>query len=690
MKRAPTQASRRTRPLPATFRACRGPSARALTLIGGLCGLVAATGCQTGSGPRKSVGGLHVTDYSGYVEFVARDRNQEQSSKVSRNKTRSDETIFEESIKLELDGYVYHPNFVEFTAAGLFGLLQESFEDVFNGRKQSSGDDGTIVEFDVRGHFFKKKKYPGTIFARRDRRLEPRPFLSSIETTNTSYGLIWQYVSSKTPTTLQFTHNEVLLKPLNDVEQDGSQENTFLRFETEYRFTDTNILSLEYTYQKVKEEPFRLDYESNEVTVKHQLNFGPRHRHELESELNYFDQRGTFNIERFRWREVLRLEHSDTLRSWFQTELLDRTQGTLAGVAPIGERSFYVGGTLEHQAYESLLSQLFAYAQWQDFDNAADITRHGAQLSFDYRKKNPWGVLLANYRFRLEREDRTGGNQTIEVLDEQHTFRDPEPVTLVNTNINEGSIIVTSEDRTTLFQPGRDYRIRQVGDRVELERIPTGRILDGQLILVDYRFVLGGNFTLDTLQQEFGIRQRFDFGLTPYYRLLYQDQTLEPANATGALPEDITAQTIGVEFERASLRLSAEYEDYDSTVIPYVAVRLKGSYTRRFKTGANGVIKVNWSDIKRYTRDNRQTRFFTVEGRYRHPIKKGLTVEGAVLYRNEKDSLSGDDEGIDVDFSLEWLIRETEVRLTYEYGRYEDDFTNNKTSSMYVQVRRRF
>jgi hypothetical protein len=61
-----------------------------------------------------------------------------------------------------------------------------------------------------------------------------------------------------------------------------------------------------------------------------------------------------------------------------------------------------------------------------------------------------------------------------------------------------------------------------------------------------------------------------------------------------------------------------------------------------------------------------------------------------VLYRTEDDSVSGDDEGVDVDLSLEWIVRETELRLTYEYGRFEDDFAENNNQLLLVQFRRRF
>jgi hypothetical protein len=649
-----------------------------------------AVGCRTPAARQQAAGGVQLTDVGGYLEFVARQREQEQQSKVGAGDTRSKETFFEESIKLELEGYTYHPNLLEFTLGGLFGLLQQEFEDEFGDRQRTSSDSGTIVEFDLNGHFFKKKNYPGTVFARRYRALEPRPFLPSVEVTTTNFGLNWQYVSEKTPTNLQFSHTDVKLDPLGGDEEDGRQKNTLFRFETGYHFSDQNALSFVYDRQAVEQQPFNLDYDSDEVTLSHRLGFGDRHQHRLDSELNYFDQRGTFDIERVRWREILRLWHSDMLRSWYQLEVMDRTQGGLAGVPPIEERSYYLAGTLEHQLYESLVSQFLGFIQRQEFQSDFHIDRFGLQASFDYRKKNRWGVLLANYRVRFQREDRSGGEVRTEVVDERHTFRDPEPVTLANADPSIGSIVVTADDGITFYQLGRDYTVRAIGNRVELERVPTGRIPEGQTVQIDYVFTVGGGFRLDTFSNHFGIRQNFDFGLSPYYRVRCQDQTISPAGATGAVAEDITANIVGVEFRRGPIRLVAEYEDHDSNISPFEAIRLSGDYTHRFKFGATGVVKARWADFEYREPNERQTRLFTIEGRYRHPITEHLTFEGMVLFRDEKDSLSGDDEGVDLDLSLEWLIRQTEVRVTYEFGSIEDDFAENEHSSLYVQVRRNF
>ena len=650
-----------------------------------------ATGCQSTRSPTpEGVKGIEITSVRRQLEMTARLRDQEQTSKVGAGSTSSKESIFEEGVRIETEGSVYHPNFMEFSLAGLFGLLQEDFESDYDGRRQTSSDDGDILEFDFEGHFLKKKPYPGTVYARQYRRLDPRPFLSSLQTTTQTYGFVWQYVDDKMPTSLQFDSTQVDLDPLDPDEETGEQDNTTLRFETGYRFDDHNVLSFIYDRRTVSEKPFDLEYDSDELTLGHRLDFGPQHRHRLDSDLIYFDQRGSFDIERFRWREILRLTHSETLRSWYQFELMDRNQGTLSGVPPIQETSYLLSGTVEHKLYESLVSELFAYGQIQDYESGLEISRLGIQPSLDYRKTNPWGILLANYLFRAQTEEREGSGQDFEVINERLTFHDPEPAVLSNTNVVIGSIFITAEDRTTLYRAGEDYRVSVVGDRVEIERVPTGRILDGQTVEVDYTWEVSGDLTLDTLTHNFQIRQNFDMGLQPYYRLRKQDQDVTPKDSTGVVTEDITANIVGTEYRRGPIRLLAEYEDHDSTITPFEAIRLSGVYTHRFKRDATARLRMRWVDIDRGGDVPRQTEFFTVEASHSQRIGEHLTLEGTVLYRTEDDSLSGSDEGVDVDLSLEWIIRETELRVTYEWGQFEDDFAENRNQMLYVQFRRRF
>jgi len=661
-----------------------------LPLVSCAIALWSAASCGTGARTDRRIKSAQITDIEGYVEVIARSRENEMRSKVSTADTRYAEVIFEETLGLKLDGYAYHPELVEYSLAGVLGLLQFDFERTTNEQTFANKANGDLREFDLNARFFKKKKYPGTIHARRYEALEGRPFLSSLRTTTDSRGLLWQYVSEKTPTSIQFDRTDVLIDPLSDDEENGRQENTTFRFETAYKFADYNTLSFTYDRKSVREEPFAFHYDSDEIQFTHNLDFGDRKQHSLDSQVDYLDQRGTFNIERFRWREVLEFKNTENLRTLLQTEFQDRMQGGTVGLDPFSEKSYYLSGTLEHELYGSLISQLFAWIQTQQFDSGPQIDHSGGQVSFDYRKKNRWGKLLADYRARLQREERRGGDRDVEAFEERRTFTDPDPVILQVQNIQPGSIRITDVARLTLYQSGSDYRLTTFADRIEIERVPTGRIADGETVLVSYVFSLESDFELDSFSQQFGIRQNFDMGLSPYYHLRTQEQTLSPPTAQGGIEDDITAHTLGLEYRWKGLRLSAEYEDHESTINPFSAVRLTGDYRHRFKTGATGSVRARWTDMSRRPPQERDTEFFTLEGRYRHPILKGLVVEGMVLYRHEEDSLSGNDDGLDLDLSLEWLIRQTELRMTFEYGQFEDDFAESDNMALFFQLRRKF
>jgi hypothetical protein len=669
-----------------------GPGCSVTRLALGAACLVYLAGCQTPPSRSPGIRALELSDISGHADFIVRHRERDLKSKTGTSETRSKETIFEESLSLRTDGYVLHPNLLEFGLGTVFGLVQEDFQEVVDGRKRDDSHSGDLLEFDLDARIFKKRAYPTTVFAHRRRGLVARPFLPSLETTTTRYGLTSQYVSKKTPLSLQFSHTDATLNPLfisGTTEEDGRQKNTELRFEAGYHFNDYHTLSLVYEHESVEEEPFKLDYDADEVTLTHQLEFGDQRQHRVRSELDYLNQRGSIDIERARWREDLRLKHSDTLQSLFHLEALDRTRGGRSRDVPrIEERSLYVSGSLRHQLFQSQTSQLQLFAQKQEFEPELEVTRWGGQASINYRKTNPWGQLQADYSLRVERNDHEGSTRANESIDEVHTFRDPDPITLGSRNVIVGSITVRAEDRVTIYQRGWDYSIRTVGNLVEIQRMSGGRIADGETVLVDYLFEFGGTFQLDTVNHNFGIRQDFDIGLAPYYRFESQDQRLSPASATGAIAEDITAHVVGLEYRKPALRFYAEYEDRDSTINPYVSTRLGSSYTHRFKSGAETALHARWTDMRHGAPNERDINLLMLEGRHRHPITPDLTFEGSVLYRDGEDSVSDDTEGVDVSLSLEWFVRETKIRLSLKHSEYEDAFTWNDSSALFVHVRR--
>ncbi|MHC5111273.1 MAG: hypothetical protein ACYTHJ_15495 [Planctomycetota bacterium] len=649
-------------------------------------------GCQKPERRHPSIRHLSLHNQNAWLDLEFRDREDDRKPRIPNgNRDRFEETIFEQRLSVETDGYVYHPNLLEFSLGAAFGLMQAEFEQLFGDTVDKSRDDGDILEFDVSGTLLKHKDYPTSFYYRRGRTVEPRPFRSSLEAITTAYGITWQYVSEKTPISFRYNYIEADLDPfLRAGEVPGRQENETVQFEIGYNFTEYNRLKLNFDSESIEEQPFDFKYDRKELRFRHDLEFGENHDHHLISELNFLDQEGTFDSELTEWQETLHLKHSDKLRTTYEFELSDRNQGTVSGTESVDERSYRMAASLDHQLYDNLRTNLLAYFQDQDFESGLNIRRHGAAASFKYYRHNPLGIARASYDLRLDYQEVRGGEQDLERIDDQRTFVDPEPIVLTDQNIEVASIRILRQDRTVLYQQGRDYRVRPIGDRLEIERVVTGRIQNGETVLISYQFRIGGSYDLDSVSHVFSFRQEFDSGLTPYYRFRYRDQTLDPSDTDAVTAEDITAHLVGIEYKVGSLRLTAEYEDHDSNISPFIARRYSADYSHLFGNGTMAGIGVRWSDLDFSGIQARDTRLFTVEGRCHHPITPKLSVEGAILYRNEDDSLTGDDEGFEVDLGLEWFIRDVEMRVSYRFAMFEDDFAEQDSSALFVQVRRRF
>ncbi len=652
--------------------------------------IISPTGCRTPPAQTNAIKPIALHNIRTELEITARQRSNQRDSKLATGDEEYDESIFQQRLRLKADGYVYHPNLLDFSLAMVAGLQQSEFHQDRGGMIQNSAQNDTLEEFDVRASLFKNKDFPITLHGVRSRTFDPRPFRGSLETQTSSFDFTWQYVDPKTPTLFQLSRTNVDFNPfLRAGERPGSRRNSVARFETGYHFSEHNILSLRVSREQLEETPITIQYDTDRANLSHRIDFGVDKQHRFESTLRGYRQRGTFDIERIDWRETLRMKHTDRLRSSFVFEFIDRTQGDLFGAKPVQERSYLISSDLEHRLYDSLVSRSSGRAQRQEFGSGLEIERQTVGAFFDYQKKNPWGVLRSDFSVRLERQQRTGGDQVIAVIDESHTLRDPEPIIISDSNINQRTVTIIREDRTETYARGRDYRVMDFGNRIEIERVPTGRIRDDETVLVSYQVTLAGNFDLDTVQQRFGIRQEFDFGLNLYYRFYRQNQTISPLLASGVTVENITAQTLGGEYRKGTLHLFAEIEDHESTISPFESLRFGGEYTRQIGP-ATASISALWSDIQFRDRAARDVTLWTIDGRYRHPITRRFNIEAGVAYRNEQDTVGGDNEGIDFDLSADWSFRTTKIKLTYEYSLFENVFANDQSQAILVELVRRF
>ena len=663
-------------------------TARPLPLL-----LLATAACLSGcrnAGPQEDQGGgVGILRTEGYIELDARVRTETREHKDGSEDDHDNQMIIREGIYMETTGYIYHPYFIEVTAAGLFRLVQSEFDSSYNGLAMKSSESGTTQAWDVSAEIFKKKDFPTRIFTRRSEELLPRPFMTSEYSTITESGLVWNYLSEKVPTRLQLNFRDTEFTPVGSEAEYRRKQEDELRFETGYNFSEDNKLSLEYEHESVQEDPYDIAFDVDDLRLTHELKMGEERQNRLRSELGQYTQSGTIELERTQWREQLNLQLTDNFLSSYLLDVTKRSQGGGSGRYS-DETSYNLDTTHEHTLYESLVTEFGTSFGSQQYADGGSVDRTGVRASLDYRKRNPWGELAINYGIDRQESVRSGFDQVIPILDLALTFNDPEPITLFETNVIVDSIFITDQTGLSIYRQNLDYSIFSFANRVEIHRIVTGNITNGETVLLDYEYNSFGDSTFTTLYQRLGIRQNFSFGLSPYYRLVWQDQTVEDDPSGSIIPEDITAHVYGLEYIDGTFRAMVEYEDHNSSISPFTSLQLASSYSHRFRYGGSGSVSARWLDMTWTAPVDRARTLLQFETGYRHPVARNLFVEGKFQYIDDQDTLTGGDTGIDLDLSLEWLIRSTELRISYEIGRFENDFTVTNRSMLYAQLKRRF
>jgi hypothetical protein len=322
-----------------------------------------------------------------------------------------------------------------------------------------------------------------------------------------------------------------------------------------------------------------------------------------------------------------------------------------------------------------------------DFSPAASEAEGDLGGAIHYTKRNPWGNLTADYGLRYRQDERDSPKGFSTTFREQRTFHDPDPVILDQPGMDLASIVVTKLDLSRVYRLGEDYTLATFGGRLEIHRVPTGHIADGETVWVEYRLAQSGSSETDATTQTFGFGQHFSFGLSLYYRGSREDRRSDPADAL--LDDRVRIHLLGARYGPGAFSLTAEYETQDSNT-PYDTYRVNGGWSRRFAWGANAGLGAGWTKTLYRPPDERQIEYRTLSANLSQPLGQGLSFQGSALYRKSGDSVAGDDDGFETDLALTWKLRQVTCWLSYRFTRYEDDATRETSSAVRLRLVRDF
>ncbi|MBI4668296.1 MAG: hypothetical protein HY747_03780 [Elusimicrobia bacterium] len=193
---------------------------------------------------------------------------------------------------------------------------------------------------------------------------------------------------------------------------------------------------------------------------------------------------------------ILAVENWSADGAWqvLEKNLKIETRGGLDSRRVAGQRAGYerLESRLEHRLFENLTTNLQCALAFTRQDRGRENAR---EASLDERYiKRVWGPLRLGLGFRksLRITSRKFDSLSAAVVDEPHSLSDGAPSFLDKLGIDPASVIVAADDHTRQYAVETDYILIVHGQSLELRRVPTGNIVNGQTVLVSYRYEIPG------------------------------------------------------------------------------------------------------------------------------------------------------------------------------------------------------
>jgi hypothetical protein len=643
--------------------------------------LLAAGGDLVAAVPTKPQP-LHLEWGDIYLQTEAQyERESQQAGTPSASLTR-EQTLVDPAVGVGVSGWLYHPNLMQFQLAAELGLDWKMSSET-PGASESNGR--LLQRYHGSMDFLDQKPYAVSLFADKDMTYREYDFFSRVRVDSESYGGRAGYTAGPVPFTVSVQHydesQEDPTRPQRYIQDTfwltaQNQRRLFDgRTRLNYNLTDFSRRDDGYSYQQGLTQSLSLfDTE----------NFGGPVDPRLTSLFNYNAVAQTaLPTDKLLVQENLRLRHTQKLESFYEYafdtastgESVATTHDGRAGLSYQRTPQLALGGDVHGELTRATSP-----------GSSLDTRDYGVSASAQYsRQPADWMTFTCGDSGSWDREDRSASGTAANIIGEQHTLSDG-GVTLLNLpSINQASIQVWDQSRTTNFVNNVDYKITQVGVLTEIQRLTGGQIADGALVLVDYSAALQDSTSFDTLANSAMFRVDLWKGLLGLYgHWSWQDYQ----GGEVLLLRQLDDKTVGVDSFWRWFRAGAEYEIIDSNLAPYERKRLFQS--AQFHPASGTDISLNadqsWTDF----RDNNlhQSSYGIItRWQQRFTAHWSTTVEGGVRFER------GDT--FDRDFAtcragLDWAAGKLTVKLNYEYNDESHLTDAQDRHYVFIRVRRDF
>ncbi|MCR4336975.1 MAG: hypothetical protein NUV91_04130 [Candidatus Omnitrophica bacterium] len=479
--------------------------------------------------------------------------------------------LFQEIFETEFSGSVYHPKFFDFDL-NLGITPQQQKEESESTVGVSKFRNSYLSYYSFYSQILKEKPYGANLFFDQHRETLNRDFFERQVVDSDSSGITTRYRNQhgSLNTSFQNSHREITRTFRADQEYEDETFNFRLKPEKD-AWGETRLDYSRNNFVRLEEGVSDQEGESDEWNVFNRYTWDEELEKSLNSRLYYRSLTGTRDSKDLTWTESLSIPHSETLETFLNYSFSDRSVSDVESQ----DQNLVLGW--EHQLYESLTSRLSLRGAKKEA-TSFDENEVGLSLNENYKKNIGPAVLRLGWGSNYSQQRREAASASIRIVNESHTLSDGTLVVLNEGNVDITSIVVTNSNGTTIYSQDVDYQVIELaGGLVEIRRVVGGSIINGQAVMVDYTLTLDPSLKFTSLANDY--RTSLDFfnnHLQFYYRLKTQRYPQVTGGRQTILEKfDDALWGSEVQWRQASFR--AEYENYQSDLTPYEALRFSQS-----------------------------------------------------------------------------------------------------------------
>jgi hypothetical protein len=459
----------------------------------------------------------------GYYKIV--DENRE----TPHLQTKTTNQKFRESMTIETDGWMYHPDLMEFHLAFEPEWQQETFRQnqVALNPTHSSDRDASILAYDLGATLLKHKPLSLNIFANRKTGQIDFTNAQDSDIESDTLGTRLNFNNPTLPVSIALIHRKFDQTGFYHSDEDRDEVQVAARHNAPKSATQLNMryTNSETTWTTFEATDISSKTMNTELTNAYFITDDNRARldsqiYNMQADYNGLDQTTWIVAEDLFWT------NSKNLLTRYRADYNRREFDGSANE----EKS--LSAALTHHLDDRLTTDLGVAAATNDFDGGRQDL-YKSNLGFLYRRPIPSGSVELGAAYDYG-ETRRSGTEKIIPTDDRLALSTGTETFLDKENVDLASIVVTDLSGATVYSENIDYQIETVGPVVSIRRTLLGAIAEGQQVIVHY------NYRFDTAYDDsrFGQRYRFDLSLWSFLYLAYSHSRLDQDILSGEPPND--------------------------------------------------------------------------------------------------------------------------------------------------------